>query len=112
MKTEIFVAIISSSALATLISGIFNLILAQQGRKNGEAAGLQMLLKDRIKHLAKGYIARGSKTAEELEDLIEMHHIYKKLGGNGFCDALMEQVRTIPISPAQIQASTHEKKSR
>ena len=69
-----------------------------------------MLLKDRIKHLAKGYISRGSKTAEELEDLIEMHHIYKKLGGNGFCDALMEQVRTIPIAPTPSVAS--EKKSR
>ena len=109
MKTEIIVAIISSSALATLISGHFNLLLAHQGRKNGEAAGLQMLLKDRIKHLAKGYIARGSKTAEELEDLIEMHHIYKKLGGNGFCDALMEQVRTIPI---QQSSSVLEKKDK
>ena len=110
MRTEIIVAIISSGALATFISGLFNLILAHQGRKSGEAAGLQMLLKDRIKHLAKGYISRGSKTAEELEDLIEMHHIYKKLGGNGFCDALMEQVRTIPIVPAT-PASASEKKS-
>ena len=110
MRIEIIVAIISYGALATFISGLFNLILAHQGRKSGEAAGLQMLLKGRIKHLAKGYISRGSKTAEELEDLIEMHHIYKKLGGNGFCDALMEQVRTIPIAPAPSVAP--EKKSR
>ena len=110
MRIEIIVAIISSGALATFISGLFNLILAHQGRKSGEAAGLQMLLKDRITHLAKGYISPGPKTAEELEDLIEMHHIYKKLGGNGFCDALMEQVRTIPIAPAPSVAP--EKKSR
>ena len=78
----------------------------QSGKSRASRPGKQI-----IKHLAKGYISRGSKTAEELEDLIEMHHIYKKLGGNGFCDALMEQVRTIPIAQAA-PASASEKKSR
>lgn len=53
------------------------------------------LLYDRIKHLAKSYIARGWVTVEELEDLNRMHTVYHdpdKLNGNGFLDELMTTV--------------------
>jgi len=61
-------------------------------------AGCRVLLYDRIKHLAKIYIARRSITAEELEDLIAMHECYHTaLQGNGFLDDLMAQVRRLPI---------------
>lgn len=61
-------------------------------------AACRVLLYDRIKHLAKTYIARGYITAEELEDLIAMHECYHTtLNGNGFLDDLMAQVRRLPI---------------
>ena len=50
------------------------------------------ILYDRIKHLAKSYIARGWVTVEELEDLNRMHEVYHdedKLNGNGFLKELM-----------------------
>lgn len=50
------------------------------------------LLYDRIKHLAKAYIARGWVTVEELEDLNRMHEVYHdedKLNGNGFLTELI-----------------------
>ena len=53
------------------------------------------ILYDRIKHLAKSYIARGYITVEEKEDLIMMHQVYHdpdKLNGNGFLDDLMHTV--------------------
>lgn len=53
------------------------------------------ILYDRIKHLAKSYIARGYITVEEKEDLIMMHQVYHdpdKLDGNGFLDDLMYTV--------------------
>ena len=53
------------------------------------------ILYDRIKHLAKSYIARGYITVEEKEDLIMMHKVYHdpdKLDGNGFLDDLMNTV--------------------
>lgn len=55
------------------------------------------LLYDRIKHLAKSYIARGYVTVEELEDLNRMHGVYHdpdKLDGNGFLKDLMNTVNT------------------
>lgn len=55
------------------------------------------LLYDRIKYLAKSYIARGYVTVEELEDLNRMHSVYHdsdKLNGNGFLKELMNTVNT------------------
>lgn len=53
---------------------------------------------DRIKHLGKSYISQRQISAEDLEDLIDMHKCYHDdLGGNGFLDEIMEQVRHLPI---------------
>ena len=55
------------------------------------------LLYDRIKYLAKSYIARGYVIVEELEDLNRMHSVYHdtdKLNGNGFLKELMNTVNT------------------
>lgn len=55
---------------------------------------------DRIKHLGKAYIAAHEISSEDLEDLIDMHKCYHDdLGGNGFLDEIMEQVRHLPIKP-------------
>ena len=55
------------------------------------------ILYDRIKHIAKTYIARGYVTVEELEDLNKMHEVYHdgdKLNGNGFLKEIMAKVNT------------------
>lgn len=59
----------------------------------------RMILYDRIKSLAKSYIARNSITIEEHEDLMEMHKLYHdedKLNGNGFLDGLMRDCGNLP----------------
>ena len=56
------------------------------------------LLYDRIKHLGKSYLERGSITSEELKDFISMHNIYHNtLEGNGFLDEIVRQVKELPI---------------
>lgn len=50
---------------------------------------------ERIKHLAEKYIDRGSITVEEFEGLDKMHLAYKRLGGNGFLDDVMNKVRSL-----------------
>ena len=96
-STEIIIAIIGSGALSTLISSIITLISQRLRKKDNTAEGLQILLYDRIKHLAKSYIARGWITTEELEDLMHMHRVYHDLGGNGYLDKLMEQVHRLEV---------------
>lgn len=100
MNQTIIIAIISSGALSTLISGLFNLWQARRKRQDGVREGIKILLYDRIKHLGKQYIERGYISAEELEDLTTMHEIYHDpdgLNGNGFLDAIMRNVKQLPI---------------
>ena len=96
--TEIIVAIIGSSALSAGISAIVAACINKAKRKHGVEAGTQMLLYINIKALGKQFIAEGEITAEDLEDIIEMHRVYHdELSGNGYLDTLMEQVRKLPI---------------
>ena len=100
MDRAIIVAIISSGALSTLISGLFNLWQMRKKKQDGVREGIKILLYDRIKHLGKAYIERGYISAEELEDLTTMHEIYHDpdgLNGNGFLDAIMRNVKSLPI---------------
>ena len=121
---ELLIGILCGVTGAALVTGIFGLIQWKLNRKAAKedraatqhenlcaARGEELkqlrdkldvslladrtILYDRIKHLAKSYIARGYITVEEKEDLIMMHQVYHdpdKLNGNGFLDDLMHTV--------------------
>ena len=98
MNETIIIAIISSSAFATLLSFCTQLIRDRMKNKHGVAAGVKIILYDRIKWMGNKYIDRGFITSEELEDLVEMHRIYHdELIGNGFLDEIMKKVKALPL---------------
>lgn len=99
MDKTIIIAIISSGALSTLISGLFSIWRSKKEREDGITAGVRMLLYDRVKFLGKRYLEKSQVTIEELEDLVEMHRIYHSLGGNGFLDSIMDSVKRLPKVP-------------
>lgn len=123
-----FLAVILGGAVgAALVTGVFSIIRWKLDRKakkedaqeqkqvadcsaqKQEIAELKRLVEvlmvadrtilyDRIKHLAKTYIRRGSVTFDEWEDLSMMHKVYHdkdKLDGNGFLDEMMETVKKL-----------------
>lgn len=95
---EILIAILGSSALSSIIAGIFALVTRRKDKQDGVSKGVRQLLYDRIKHLGRCYIADGTISQEDLEDLMQMHGIYHTdLGGNGYLDNLMEQVKRLPL---------------
>lgn len=102
---EFLLALVGGSIGAAVVGGGFSVIIWKLNRRATKedkrecfTDGVRILLYDRIKHLAKSYIARGYITSEELEDLIEMHKIYHdSLKGNGFLDNVMKQVYQLPI---------------
>lgn len=124
---EVWLAIVGGGVGAAVMSGIFGIIkwvldrkAQKEDRKEDKAEQKQQdfgkeideikeqlgnltvaqrtQMYDRIKHLAKSYIARGSITSEELEDLTNMHKVYhNELKGNGFLDNLMEKVNALPV---------------
>lgn len=94
---ELILCVLGSSALAALISGLFNLALTKQKKESGLEAGVRILLYDRIKHLCLKYGERGYVTHDEYEDLVKMHDVYHtSLKGNGFLDGEMHQVERLP----------------
>ena len=94
---ELILCVLGSSALAALISGLFNLALTKQKKESGLEAGVRILLYDRIKHLCLKYVERGYVTHDEYEDLVKMHDVYHtSLKGNGFLDGEMHQVERLP----------------
>lgn len=68
--------------------------IQHQLEKQGEAiAGLDH---DRIVHLGKGYIKKGSISLEEYDDIRKyLYEPYKKLGGNGTAEDVMNRLRTM-----------------
>lgn len=99
MNQTIIIAIISSGALSTLITGLFSIYKSRREKQDGVTAGVRMLLYDRVKFLGKKYLEKGMVTAEELEDLVEMHRLYHNMGGNGFLDSIMDSVKHLQIIP-------------
>ena len=95
---EIFLAVLGSGALSALISGVFALIRDRKACKDGVRAGVRQLLYDKIKFLGRKYIAACEVSAEDLEDLIDMHKIYHDdLSGNGYLDHIMTEVKKLRI---------------
>lgn len=104
--TEIILAIAGGGVGAAIVGGVFSLVqwklnrrAAKEDKRSNMAAGIRILLYDRIKYLGRKHIADGYITAEDLEDLTAMHKIYHDdLSGNGFLDTLMSQVKILKIT--------------
>lgn len=124
---ELLKAFLGGAGGAALVAGVFTLIqwllsrrAAKEDKQEGQKAAdckargediarverrvdalyksNRIQLYDRIKHLGKAYIRQGHISPEDLEDLIAMHKCYHDdLGGNGFLDEIMEQVRHLSI---------------
>lgn len=108
--------LLSGAMGAALVTGVFGLIVwvlnrgaakrdkseAKRADSSEEIAnlvrGTRMLLYIEIKDRARHYIHEGSITPEDLEDILAMHAIYHdQLGGNGFLDSVIKQVRHLQI---------------
>ena len=95
-------AVFASSGLWTLI---LYLIQRKDKKKDKEDEVLdhqsQMLLglgHDRIIYLGTKYIEEGSISENQFENLNKyLYEPYKKLGGNGTAEKIMEDVKSLPI---------------
>lgn len=97
---ETIVAACGGAAIAVigqLIMWAVNRRAEKQSRASEIAEGVMFLLQDRIKYLAKHYLSDGAISAEDLEDLLRMHEVYHKLGGNGYLDTLIGAVKNLKL---------------
>lgn len=95
---QIIIAILSSTVLTTLITEVFATIRAKRNEQSGYQQGVRLILKNDIRNLCLHYIDQQWIYADELEDLMAMHTCYHTgLGGNGYLDELMNEVKKLPI---------------
>lgn len=88
---QIILAVFGSTGIWALISKLID-------KKSASAKMLLGLGHDKIYELCKGYIKRGSITSDEFENLIKyLYEPYKKLGGNGTAERLVDEVKRLPI---------------
>lgn len=60
-----------------------------------DANKVQMI--DRVRWLGRGYIEAGEIRLEDKENLKAMHAAYKRLGGNGHLDTIMDEVNHLKV---------------
>jgi len=90
---ELFLAILSSSAVATIVSSIINRI----DKKDNLSKAVQLLMLGEIKLQGKDYLSIGEINLEELQAFNECYQVYKKLGGNGYAETIHSKVNALPI---------------
>ena len=99
--SEVLLAGVGAAAIS--VSG--QVIMWLLNRKTGTSKRIEVLetvsrvdLQDRIKHIARAYIAAGELGFEEREDLHVLHDAYKSLPrSNGDLDHIMAQIDSLPI---------------
>lgn len=91
---EFILAFVGGGALMV----VFQMVREIVEKKSAKNVALQFLLLRYIRDYAAAPIQRGSITAEELKEWLEMHKTYKKLGGNGYADELKEKVVRLPLN--------------
>lgn len=91
---SIIVSVVLGMFTSTGVWTFVTFMIQRKDRKDGAVARmLKGLGHDRICSLATFYIARGSITMEEYENLHEyLYKPYKELGGDGTADRLMKEV--------------------
>lgn len=95
--TQIAITILACSGFWELIRTAVTLLINKNSAEREMILGLAY---DRIHYLCTHYIKRGWISMEELEDLYKYLFIpYKKLGGNGTGEKLMQEVDKLPKQP-------------
>lgn len=94
--TSIVVPIIVALLGSSLWAGLIDYLKQKNNKLTNEQRMLlglgHSILYDRLEL----YIERGYITVEQLEDLEYLYDPYKKMGGNGTCERLYEEVCKLP----------------
>lgn len=90
----IIIAVVASSGFWALLQ---KLIESRATKQSVEREALLALLHDKIYDKCEGIINTGSVSTDEYENLEYLYTPYEKMGGNGTCHRLMEEVQKLPI---------------
>lgn len=93
----IILAILSSTVINTIVTFIFDRIKDRKSHRNKYDEALRLILLSDIKETGKDFVKAGKINALDLQAFNEMYSCYKGLGGDGYADAVYEQVNSLEI---------------
>lgn len=93
----IIIAILGSGVLSTLITILANAIRDRRTRDDDLRAGVRLSLYFQFRDHALLAIRDGEIDPDELKVLVDTYEVYKRLGGDGYCDNLMEIAKGLTI---------------
>ena len=94
---EITVAILGSSVLATIISGIFQYVNHRKSKTTKLENGISLLLLSAIIQDGKKLSEQGKVSKKEYDIFCAKYDSYKSLGGDGWADSIKNKVDTLEI---------------
>lgn len=94
-------ALLGSTGVSTVVVACLNHRWSKKDKKNALMDALveaqQVVMLDRIRYLGEKYIAAGEIRLADKLNLKAMYKAFKKLGGNGDADPIMEEVDRLPV---------------
>lgn len=83
-------------------SGLWTLLSKRMDKNSAEKELLIGIAHDRIMFLGMSYLDRGYITRDEYENLYQyLYNPYRKAGGNGSAEHIMNQVDKLPIGKGE-----------
>lgn len=96
-------AIFGSAGFWTFIS---SLIASKREKKDAKTQMILGLGHERLRDKCEQHLAAGYISADDYEDLDKyLYQPYKKMGGNGTVEKLMNDVRKLPLRPPEAPAA-------
>lgn len=89
---NMFLAILSSGVLSTIIGCLFELWSNRKKKLNKLQEGMCLLLLSDVRAMGKKLIEQGSVTREEYAVFNASYQAYKELGGDGWADGVKSNV--------------------
>jgi hypothetical protein len=82
--------------LGATVAGVTRALVNLKKRNKATQDGVKALLRDRIIALYDKYMDKGYMPIHTRENVQELYKEYKKLGGNGVIDHLIEDLYSLP----------------
>ena len=92
---EIVVAVLSSSVLASLISGIFQYINNKKNKQDKMEVGIRLLLLATIRQEGDRLCQKGKISRDEYHAFFASYDAYKALGGDGWADGVRDKINML-----------------
>ena len=89
---EITIAVLGSSVLATIISGVFQIINNKKNKTTKLENGMSLLLLSSIKADGKQLTEQGKVSNDDYDAFCAKYEAYKSLGGDGWADGIKSKV--------------------